>query len=426
MMSKSRQFYKENSGKNGIASKVDEMMDEAGFLFADNLAPELVESGIIGKSILSKVKITDKETIEFVKPALFASAAKKSGRIAAKTGRLMGMVENINRKSTFKHAFYDMYNRLDNSTSYKESLEAQGKSPAQVNKEILSRARNYAIRKTTLLHFDYSDISKSSWMTHPTGRLLGQFQHYGMKFFDYNLNLAREAKDDVMAKEVLGPRAQKAYKMGMIYMLAPVIASAATGWDFTNVVEHDTKEKMSKLWTLFTGDDDEVKDAYYGKGILTQLPFIGAPLVSDAISLGNISGFLEMDDDDKAKLITGWENYALKSNDQKAYEIIRTLNTSLGRLAYKTLPKAVDDPFGALGYELGFYRTTKARDLKEKAFKDKLGQKALAPQSVLDALSLLDGHIDDATKKNVVRSISGKGRVNTSLQGSNILTKRNI
>ena len=31
---------------------------------------------------------------------------------------------------------------------------------------------------------------------------------------------------------------------------------------------------MKKLFTLFTGDDEEIRKVYYGKGILTGLPFI--------------------------------------------------------------------------------------------------------------------------------------------------------
>ena len=70
--------------------------------------------------------------------------------------------------------------------------------------------------------------------------------------------------------------------------MAPAIATAATGLDFGNIVEHNTKQQLDKLWALFTGDEEEIKKAYYGKGVLTGLPFIGAPLISDAIALSNI------------------------------------------------------------------------------------------------------------------------------------------
>lgn len=101
-----------------------------------------------------------------------------------------------------------MHEQLSNSTSYIEGLRAQGLSSAQIKKEIQTRSRNYALRKTTLLHFDYADIAKSSWLTHPTGRLLGQFQHYGIKFFEYNMNLAKNAKDDILVGEITGDRAK--------------------------------------------------------------------------------------------------------------------------------------------------------------------------------------------------------------------------
>ena len=359
MMMKSKEFYNNNET---LSAEVRRMMDESGFLFADNMAPELVEGKISGKTFLSKVKINDKEQIEFIKPAMFSTLHGKAQKAAAFSGKFMGAVENFNRKTTFKVAFYKMYNQLNNSTFYRKQLADSGKTETQIKQEIKTRARNYALKKTTLLHFDYADISKASWITHPTGRLLGQFQHYGIKFFEYNMNLAKEGTDDILAGEVLGDRAQKAYKMGMVYMLAPVIASAVTGTDFTNIVEHDTKEKIMKLWTLFTGDDEEVRKAYYGKGVLTQLPFIGAPLVSDVISLGNVLGFMDMDDNSKAKLISGWEDYALASGDQKAYEILKTLNTSLSRIFYKTLPTFTEKGLGpALQYEAGLYKTPKSK-----------------------------------------------------------------
>ena len=413
---KSREFYKNN---RDIDTVVKEMMDEAGFLFADNMAPELVEGKIAGKTFLSKVKINDREQIEFVKPARFSGLHGKMQKAAGISGKFMGKVENINRKTTFKIAFHKMYDQLNNSSSYKTQLRESGMTEAQIKAEVLKRARNYAIKKTTLLHFDYSDISKASWITHPTGRLLGQFQHYGIKFFEYNMNLAKNAKDDIMAGEVLGDRAQKAYKMGMVYLLAPVIASAVTGTDWGNLVEHDTKEKISKLWTLFTGDEDEVKAAYYGKGTLTQLPFIGAPLVSDAISLGNVLGFIDMEDDDKAKLITGWEDYALKSGDKKAYEIVKILNTSLARFSYKTLPSLVEQgPGAALQYEAGIYRTKKSTQLQKDVFKGDRLKGPVVGEDVMGALNALDAHIDSATKEHVIKQIkSKKKKGSTSLTG---------
>jgi len=417
----SKKFYSDNPE---IRSKVDLMMDEAGFLFADNMAPELVEGNIVGKSFLSKVRINNKEQIEFIKPSMFSGINNKIQKTAAISGKVMGKVENLNRKTTFRIGFSEMFNRLNNSTEYKTELRESGMSESQVNAEILKRSRNYALKKTTLLHFDYSDISKASWITHPTGRLLGQFQHYGIKFFEYNMNLAKNAGNDILAGEVLGDNAQKAYRMGMIYLIAPVIASAVTGADFTNLIEHDSKEKINKLWTLFTGDDEEVKKAYYGKGTLTQLPFIGAPLVSDVISLGSILNIIDMDDKDKAKLITGWENYALASGDQKAYEIIKILNTQLGRGLYKTAPTMYEKGlFEAIGYELGLYRTKEVKQLRKGLFEGDRLTDPMLPDDLIAALDALGGHIDEATKENIIKSSRAKKTSGSILAGKSLIGK---
>ena len=415
----SRKFYADNPE---IRSKVDLMMDEAGFLFADNMAPELVEGKIAGKSFLSKVKINNKEQIEFIKPSLFSGINNKVQKVAAVSGKVMGKIENVNRKTTFRIGFSEMYNRLNNSTAYKTQLRESGMTESQVNAEILKRSRNYALKKTTLLHFDYSDISKASWLTHPTGRLLGQFQHYGVKFFEYNMNLAKNAGNDILAGEVIGDSAMKAYRMGMIYLVAPVVASAVTGVDFTNLVEHDSKEKINKLWTLFTGDDEEVRKAYYGKGTLTQLPFIGAPLVSDVISLGNVLNIIDMDDKDKAKLITGWENYALASGDQKAYEILKILNTQLARGFYKTLPTMYEKGiFEAGAYELGLYKSEKVKELRKDIFEGDRLTDPILPDELLSALDALSGHIDEATKRDIIKSSRTKKNTGSILTGKSML-----
>ena len=398
VMKKSRDFYSNNLQ---MTRKVEDMMNEAGFLFAENAAPELIEGQMRGKSFTQKVNITDNETIEFKKPTMLSTLHGKVTKVAGFSGKLMAKVENINRKTTFRVGFYKMYDQLNNSTAYKNDLRSKGFSEAKIEAEILKRARNYAIRKTTLLHFDYTDLAKSPWLLNPAGRLLGQFQHYAIKFLEYNIGVAKNAGDDILAGELTGDRAKKAYSMGLTYFLAPAIASAATGIDFGNMVEHNTKDQIMKLWSLFTGDEEEIKKAYYGKGVLTGLPFIGAPLVSDAIALGNIHEFIDMDNKTMEKLLTGYENYSLKSDDQKIYETIRLLNVQLGRGMYKSLPLIMSgSPGAALQYELGLYKTEESKKLKDDT-------KAILPDDVLQALAMLEAHRKAATAKGSIRK--GKG-----------------
>ena len=166
MMKKSNEFYKDNKD---LKTKVDSLMAEAGFLFAENAAPELVEGQMRGKSFASKIKITDGETVEFKKPGFLSAVHGKVSKVAGFSGRLMAAVENFNRKTTFRTGFFKMYDQLNNSTAFRKSLADQGKSELQIDAEIIKRARNYAIRKTTLLHFDYTDLAKAPWLLHPAG-----------------------------------------------------------------------------------------------------------------------------------------------------------------------------------------------------------------------------------------------------------------
>ena len=395
MMKKANEFY---DNKRSIKLKVDDMMNEAGFLFAENAAPELIEGQTTGKSFAQKIRITDNESVEFKKPSALSTIHGKVNKLAGVSGTLMAKVENFNRKTTFKTGFYKMYEQLNNSTAYKNKLRKEGRSESEIEAEIMKRARNYAIRKTTLLHFDYADVAKAPWLLNPAGRLIGQFQHYGIKFLEYNIDKVKTGADDIMAGELLGDRAKSAYGLGLTYFLAPAIASAVTGLDFGNIVEHNTRDQINKLFALFTGDEAEIKKAYYGKGVLTGLPFIGAPVISDALALGNIWEFLDLDDENLEMLLTGYEDYALKSGDQKIYETIRLLNVQLGRGYYKTLPSILDGNIGsAMQHELGIYKTQESKKLKDNA-------KAMLPEDIVRALALLDEHKKQATKKGTYLS----------------------
>tara|TARA_R100000742_G_C4279408_1_gene103891 strand:- start:258 stop:3095 length:2838 start_codon:yes stop_codon:yes gene_type:complete len=390
-MMKMGDFYERRIDFKGrkLSSYVNDLMEESGFLFADDSPPELLQSQFSGKNFTQKIKITENETVELQKPSWFTPIHDKTQKLAGKSGYLMAKVENYNRKTTFKLGFMEMYDKLNNSTAYKNELRDKNMSELEIDNKIKHISKNYALRKTSLLHFDYTDLGKASWLTHPAGRLIGQFQHYSVKFFEYNMDIARNGKDDILAGEVLGDRAKKAYTMAMVYSIAPVIASIITGVDFTNIVENDMIEKMKKMATLFTGDEEDIKSAFYGKGVATGLPFIGAPVISDMLAIGNILNFIDMDDDMLNKMIIGYEDYNLASKDKKVYEIIRTLNVQAGRAGYRTLPLLREGKFGsALQYELGLYPTKTSRELQKKAAKKAT---EVAP-GVMNALDLLKAH----------------------------------
>jgi len=361
---KSTKFYRQN---DKIKRKVDKMLDEAGLLFSE-ATPELEEM-----MTTTKGKFTFKlagEKIVLNEGSRFQNLERKVSKIAGSTivSGLMRKVENMNRKTTFKIAFYKMYNELDMNRGYKDWVREN--SNKKVKDDMASRARNYAIRMTTLLHYDYSALSKSKYLKHPVGRLLGQFQHYAWKFTEYNYGLMKDSMGDfaagsTMREKFYGPNMAKSVRMGFAYFLAPAIASAFTGVNIGNLIEHDASKRMDQLGALFTGDDDEIRKAFYGRGVGTGL--IGAPAVSDALAIGNIFEWWEMDDDDMSSLLTGYQDYARVTNSRKTYELIHILNTQLGRTVYQTIPMMSESYLGtSLQFELGLYPNKASKDLQKK------------------------------------------------------------
>ena len=115
-------------------------------------------------------------------------------------------------------------------------------------------------------------------------------------------------------------------------------------------------------------------------------------------------------------LLTGYEDYALKSGDQKAYETIRILNVALGRAAYKTLPLIMEGkPGAALQYELGIYKTAESKKFKDDAA-------AMLPEDVIQALAALKAHQQAAISREGLQTAQGgKGGVKSGLRGKSYL-----
>ena len=228
--------------------------------------------------------------------------------IAAKSSFLHRKAENSNRKNTFKLAYSQMYRWLD-TPDYRQSREDKGRKGKQVTQDIQNAARRYAINMVVMNHFDYADYAKSKALRTTAGRFLGQFQHYSFEFFERNLKIMREAKHDVLAGKLLpGNDArglQQAYRMGLLYFMAPVVASAITGVNFDNLIEHDTGTRLKQLAVALTGDEEEIKDAFYGKGPL--LATFGGPLVSDVIYVGVMMDLIDLDADSILSVFTGME-----------------------------------------------------------------------------------------------------------------------
>ena len=322
----------------------------------------------------------------YKKPRL-EKVADAMGAIASKSSFLHRKAENSNRKHTFKLGYTQMYRWLD-TPQYRNALKDKGVKEGNINKAIERASKNYAINMVVMNHFDYADYAKSKAMRSKVGWFALQFQHYAFEFYERNAKILRESKYDISEGKFYGKDAgglSQAYRMGFFYFLAPLIASAYTGVDFSNLIEHDTSQRLKQWGTFFLGDDDEVAEAFYGKGPL--ISTFGGPITSDIIDIGVMMDLIDLDDDSLLTIISGLEDYDPYMADSDVTRKIRLANTFLGRAYERHIPQLRKGRIGwSLQQELGLYPTAEARKAKKKA--DKL-RKQLVPSDIEQALKAL-------------------------------------
>ena len=369
---------------------IEEILRKSGLLF-EEASPQLLESALQSPASLFKTIAWNESTGKWEshkKPRLERIADTVSA-IAGKSSWLHRKAENSNRKHTFKLAYTQMHRWLD-TPEYRSRREEKGRKGKQITQDIQSAARRYAMNMVVMNHFDYADYAKSKALRTNAGRFLGQFQHYSFEFFQRNLKIMREAKHDVLAGKLLpGGDArglQQAYRMGLIYFLAPVVASAITGVNFDNLVEHDTGTRINQLAVALTGDEDEMKEAFYGKGPL--LATFGGPLVSDVIDIGVMLDLIDLDDDSILSVLTGMEKYDPSSQSSDITRKLRLLNTFLGRATERHIPQLMEGRIGwSVQQELGLYPTAEARKIQRETQKLR---KQILPPEIEQALRALE------------------------------------
>ncbi|QDP60841.1 MAG: hypothetical protein Tp152DCM46671_23 [Prokaryotic dsDNA virus sp.] len=402
-MRKSREFYRNEE----MSRLVDKAMDESGIRFTE-MTPELLET-TGGKGVFNeRVKFDSGGEIIFKNPSKMSQFADFTGKIAGLSGKAtmipklnMMNIENANRKMTYRFAFSKMYMQLNTSSGFRRMMmdkfqktRKRDMTDAEFNAELFKRSRNYAERMTTLLHFDYSTVSKSKIMRSPIGRFMFQFQHYSHKFAEYNFRILRNAKHGLMAGEIgWNGEMGKAYRMGIAYAMVPALLSAFTKNDWFRMIQHDTAQRIGQWWTFFTGDEEEFEKATYGRGAIGGM--IGFPVLSDALALAELTELWDLSDADWLRFAIGYNDMAGVSGDQKIAKLASIANIQAGRILYHTGPIALRGGIGtALQHEMGIYPTARAKDMQENVGR-------VLPKAIGDALDRLDIHISKARKKKV-------------------------
>ena len=356
------------SGSSDISVGYGESADprkvllDLGIGFQKGVSPELQESQAMGGGE-TKVARLNEETgkIEFVPVSKMQDVAGWVGQIGSKAAVMHRWVENNNRTRTFKIAYHQMWKWLNVPEFYQQH---EGKSSNVVKNIIHKSAENYALKMVIGHHFDYNDFSKSSILTSSGGRLLGQFQHFSFSFIEKSWDIVRRAKNDVLAGDLRGHNAWAAYRYSMIYFLAPVLAAMYTGLDITGLVDNDVRSRVEDMAAWMLGDEEEKRKAFYGKGPV--MGNIGAPVLSDILTVGQLFEFWNLNDDSMLGLLSGYEDTAHRTSDRATYEKVRLLNTALARGLFRTLPALSRGQIGwAAQSEVGMYPTKEAREMQK-------------------------------------------------------------
>tara|TARA_R100001594_G_scaffold19101_1_gene37233 strand:- start:346 stop:3159 length:2814 start_codon:yes stop_codon:yes gene_type:complete len=374
-------------------SYIESVLNDMGLLFEES-SPQVLETQLARDASVSRIMEFDSEQNKWISRSKgkLERIADASGAIAAKTSWLHRKAENSNRKHTFKIAYAQMHKWLSNNKYYKK-LDEQGIETDTAKEAVIrKKAEKYAVNMVLLNHFDYADYAKAKAMRTKPGRFLGQFQHYSFELFERNMKIVREAKYDLKTKNMnIFGDAQglaKANRMAWIYFLAPMIAGSYMGVNFGNLIENDTVSRLNQLRVALTGDDDEINDAFYGKGPL--LATFGGPAISDLIDIGMQMDLINLDNEGIETLFYGLQRRDTNKASTEMTRKLRFLNIFSSRFIERHYPLIAGGGFGwavAAAQELGVYPTSEAMKAQKKLLK---ARKDLLPEELEKALSALE------------------------------------
>jgi len=330
----------------------------------------------IATSIMQKsgnLKIgTKTNTAKGSKRGNMTPAERAKDRMAKISGKPMQWVENkVNRATTFKIAYSKMHQDLSNNSSIlrrhmETKYDSKKKVEDAVDREINRRSSRFAANMVKELHYEYSSWAKPKILQSPGGSILGQFSTYGINFFEYNRKIAMDAGDALLSGEWSSPEAARLYRMAGLYLFTTALLEPLTNAKWSNLIEHDTKERLNDLFKFITGDEKEKKKTFFGKG-----PLIGnmGPFVSDIFTLGNVIGFTKLSDNELMSYLGMYQQKAREIKDDRLKDAVGLLNMNLSKFIFSSAPKMRDGTgfMTILGTDyLQLWNTTDIRERREQ------------------------------------------------------------
>ena len=265
-------------------------------------------------------------------------------------------VENTNRRSTFKTAFFHRYTQLKKLSKY---ASADAESAPKLYKEMSARAGDYAARWTSLIHFDYNPVGKSDLLGTKVGGTVFQFQHFLGSVTDLQARFVKDYVRAFKAGDVAGKEAGVIFKSALMYSMGH-LATALTNLNFTQFIDNPTLELASGLVAWFNGDEEERKELFYGGGLVSAIGAVPVSDLVDVINLGVAAGYWNemVDPSSEVGQALGFQNYDKIDDAEFGREILAKGNIEAGRFLTRTVPAMFkSDGIGAVRSELSLYGT---------------------------------------------------------------------
>ena len=199
------------------------------------------------------------------------------------------------------------------------------------------RAELEANNIVNILHYDYSMPGKSRILGTKVGSILGQFQHYGISYFNLQRNIIREGKEDVFTGNWGGRDAYRMYRLGLLHTAVLGLFAPLLNADVGNLVQNDTLERIDSYHKFVFGNEEEKGRAFFGKGPV--LGTFGGPFISDMINLGSLAGIRLFTDNDFMSYLMPMQDELEPGSAEWKRKLLSTLNSQAARTAYSTYPK---------------------------------------------------------------------------------------
>jgi len=364
-----------------LGDQIKTEMETHGVFFVN--LEEIAHTG----DMLENVKLVDGEVVRH-EPGYgdwFQSSVEKLAKIS---GKPMQWVENkVNRATTFKIAYAKMHQDLSNNDGLIQkrmqgSLRKGQKIEDAVANEINRRSSRFAANMVKELHYEYSPFAKPKAIQTTAGSILGQFSTYGINFFEYNRKIATEAGDSILAGDWNSSEAARLYRMASLYALTTAVLEPLTNAKWTNLIEHDTYERLGQLFDFMTGDEAARKRTFFGKGPV--LGTFGGPFVNDLFTLGNVIGFTKLTDNELISYMQGYKQKARDVDDRRMKDAVGLLNMQLSKFIFSTAPKLKNGTgfMTVLGQDyLQLWNTSDIKERREQMllYPHKHGPKILKP-----------------------------------------------